>query len=69
MLQLEVLYSILDRLREEALQAVEYPGEESRNAFGFGRVAGMLTVLRSLRERIEEYVEEADQQEDERGNV
>lgn len=67
MLPLETLFRLLDGLREEALQAAEYPSDEYKTEFGFGRVAGMLAVLRSMRERIEEAVAEANQQEDERG--
>lgn len=57
MLQLDDLYRLLDELRTEAVQAAEYPKDEHLNAFGFGRVAGMLYVLRALRERIDQKVE------------
>jgi hypothetical protein len=60
LLQLDELYRLLDELRNEAVQAAEYPREEDRTAFGFGRVAGMLEVLRVVRERIEEKVEEVE---------
>jgi hypothetical protein len=66
-LQLDVLYRLLDELRGEAIRAVESPSEEYRNAFGFGRVAGMLWAVQEMRERIDAKVEEVDQQEELRG--
>lgn len=60
MLQLADLYALLDELRREAVEAAESPREEDRTAFGFGRVAGMLQVLRAVRERVDQKVEEVD---------
>jgi hypothetical protein len=64
-LQLEVLYRLLDGLRVEAIQATEQPSDDNKNAFGFGQVSGMLRAIRAIRERIEEAVEEANQQDEE----
>jgi len=66
-LPLDILLRLLDGLRDEAIRAVESPGEEYRNAFGFGRVAGMLSAIHEMRERINAVVEESDQQEELRG--
>jgi hypothetical protein len=66
-LQLEVIYRILDELRREAIEAVESPKKGEKNAFGFGRVAGMLYEIAALRERIDQQVEEADEQNELRG--
>lgn len=67
MLPLDVLYRLLDGLRGEAIQAVERPSDEDKNAFGFGRVAGMFYVIEEMRLRIDMIIAESNQQEDERG--
>ena len=66
MLQLEVLYRLLDVLRDEAIQAVEHPHYDKRSAFGFGECAGMLKAIRAMRERIDETVAEANKQDEEK---
>ena len=65
MLPLEVIFRILDDLREEAIQAAEAPSSDDRTEYGFGRVSGILQVLRETRNRIENVVEESNKDEEE----
>lgn len=59
-----MLLRLLEGLRDEAIQAVEHPSDEHKTEFGFGRVAGMLTAIREMRERIEALIAEANQQDE-----
>jgi hypothetical protein len=67
-LQLDVLFRMLDELRAEAVGMVESPADDNKNAFGFGRVSGMFFILNELRGRIDAFVEEADRKQEERTN-
>lgn len=58
MLQLELLYRLLDELRTEAIDAAERPSTDYQSEFGFGRVSGMLQALREIRERIDAVLKE-----------
>jgi len=56
---------MLDEVRAAAIEAVERPGKGEKNAFGFGRLAGMLQAIAELRQRIDQLVEEVEEQDDE----
>lgn len=64
MLQLEALYRLLDRLREDAVQMAEHPADEKKTEYGFGYVGGMLYALRATREAIDEIIAEANAQDE-----
>jgi hypothetical protein len=63
-LQLEALYRLLDRLREDAVQMAEHPADEKKTEYGFGYVGGMLYALRATREAIDEIIAEANAQDE-----
>jgi hypothetical protein len=63
-LQLEILYRLLDGLREEAVQMAEHPADEKKTEYGFGYVGGMLYALRQAREGIEEIIAESNAQDE-----
>lgn len=63
MLELGVLFQILDEVLGEGLELVRHPPEDQRSAFGFGRANGILTAVESVRRRVEEAVEAQHQQE------
>ena len=61
MVPLELVLALLDGVRAEAIEAAEYPQQEYQTEFGFGRVSGILQAVAQLRERLNERVEELNQ--------
>lgn len=62
MIPLEMFLSILDGVRGEAIEAAEFPQQEYQTEFGFGRVAGILQAVAQIRERLNQTVEESNQE-------
>lgn len=50
MIPLETVFTVLDRLRAEALELAESPGDDRKTAFDFGSVSGQLRILRILKD-------------------
>jgi hypothetical protein len=61
---LEVVLAILDGVRGEAIEAAEFPQQDYRTEFGFGRVSGILQAVAQVRERLNEKIEEANSDQD-----
>lgn len=55
---IDIVWTVFEKLRNEAIEAAEIPTEEHRTSFGFGRVAGSLQTIRRAKELIEDGIRE-----------
>lgn len=64
MIPLEVFLQLLDEERAAAIHMAENP--EGRDGFALGHLAGMFRAVADIREKLNELVEQHNQQENER---
>lgn len=60
MIPLEEVLRILDEVRGEAIEIIETPRDDKRDAFEFGRAHGFMQCISQLRERINAAQEQQD---------
>lgn len=57
------MFALLDEMRAEAIGLVETPGDQ-RDAFAFGAAHGSISMVAQIRERLNELVENSNQEDD-----
>lgn len=61
MIDLSVVFQILEDIKRQAIECVENPAADRRDAFEFGTISGMLKAVAAVRERLSEFVEAANE--------
>ena len=57
MIDLAVVFQILEDIKAQAVECVERPADDRRDVFEFGSINGMLKAVATVRERLNEHVE------------
>lgn len=62
-MDLHALLRMFDEVQNDALDLVNRPGPDQRDAFSFGKVHGILLALGELREKVNAYIQQQAQDE------
>ena len=62
-MDLHALLRMFDEIQNDALDLVNSPGPDQRDAFAFGKVHGILLAVGMMREKTNEYIQQQAQDE------
>ena len=61
MIDLSVVFQMLEDIKRQAIECVDKPAGDRRVAFEFGTISWMLKAVAAVRERLNEFVEAANE--------